>query len=531
MSDDVTTSTVSATDKDPRQASVPILVFLSGRHRGTTNRLTEKTVFLGLNEFGGIILTPASEAIDSNDQPIKLHRAGDTYEIEVPPRHNVWVNGEKVEQHKLSSGDLLEVGRNGPMLRFRIYQADQVPHRTAADAFTDCIDCARYIDGSFTRRTGRFMSGLAEELLARTTFWFRAIVVTLLAALVISTAYLSRQSQYLEERIDLESSRMQGISELLQRTEEDAITSDDLAGLRAQLEKRVGALEARSEAVRTIIGEASKSVVFLQGAYGYIEQESGKPLRYIGIGPDGQPLRTRAGPAVTLEGDGPVVEMQYTGTAFVVNAQDILITNRHVAMPWEENATHDQFLEMGLVPEIKGFIGYLPGVKKGFDVQLVSASNEADVAVLRCEEAPPEVRQLLPTATPVRPGDEIIVMGYPTGMRAMLARTDTRFLDEIRAEGNLDFWAIAAKLAESGHIAPLATRGIVGQVTAKAVVYDAETTHGGSGGPVLNMQGEVIAINAAIMEDFGGSNIGVPIGHILPLLQQLQTPENQEPSD
>ncbi len=75
-------------------------------------------------------------------------------------------------------------------------------------------------------------------------------------------------------------------------------------------------------------------------------------------------------------------------------------------------------------------------------------------------------------------------------------------------------------LSEAGHIAPLATRGIVGQATLDKLVYDAETTHGGSGGPVLGLNGEVQAINAAILTDFGGSNLGIPAAAARRLLDQ-----------
>ena len=42
------------------------------------------------------------------------------------------------------------------------------------------------------------------------------------------------------------------------------------------------------------------------------------------------------------------------------------------------------------------------------------------------------------------------------------------------------------------------------------MVYDAQTTNGGSGGPVLSTTGEVVAINSAVLPEFGGSNLGVP---------------------
>lgn len=109
-------------------------------------------------------------------------------------------------------------------------------------------------------------------------------------------------------------------------------------------------------------------------------------------------------------------------------------------------------------------------------------------------------------------------MGYPTGMRSMLAQTGDEFLAEIQADESLDFWDIARLLSAAQFIRPLASRGIVGQLSASAVVYDADTTHGGSGGPVLDIEGNTIAINTAISPEYGGSNFGVPVEYARQLL-------------
>ncbi len=69
------------------------------------------------------------------------------------------------------------------------------------------------------------VTALAGELVVRTTVWFRILVVVLLVALVVSTAYLSRQNRNLEARLEQEASFMLGISELLRRSEQEAITS------------------------------------------------------------------------------------------------------------------------------------------------------------------------------------------------------------------------------------------------------------------------------------------------------------------
>jgi S1-C subfamily serine protease len=78
---------------------------------------------------------------------------------------------------------------------------------------------------------------------------------------------------------------------------------------------------------------------------------------------------------------------------------------------------------------------------------------------------------------------------------------------------------VARRLSNSGHIAPLATKGIVGQANPSAVVYDAETTRGSSGGPVLGVDGRVLALNVAVMREFGGSNLGVPAGEARRVLE------------
>ncbi len=46
----------------------------------------------------------------------------------------------------------------------------------------------------------------------------------------------------------------------------------------------------------------------------------------------------------------------------------------------------------------------------------------------------------------------------------------------------------------------------------------AETTHGGSGGPMLNVDGRVVAVNTAILPEYGGFNLGVPAANIRALL-------------
>jgi len=67
------------------------------------------------------------------------------------------------------------------------------------------------------------------------------------------------------------------------------------------------------------------------------------------------------------------------------------------------------------------------------------------------------------------------------------------------------------ELAAKGAIAPVITQGALNEVRERRLVYDAETTFGGSGGPVFASDGTVIGVNFAVTRDFGGANFGVPI--------------------
>ena len=150
--------------------------------------------------------------------------------------------------------------------------------------------------------------------------------------------------------------------------------------------------------------------------------------------------------------------------------------------------------------------------------QETARPEDADLAVLR-GAIPVSIHPLAISTTQVQPGNEVIILGYPLGIRALMARTGQAFLQQLMEEGDMDFWTAAERLSAEGYIAPLASRGIIGQVTSQAVVYDAQTTHGGSGGPVLSTTGEVVAINSAVLPEFGGSNLGVPADYARRLLE------------
>ncbi len=508
-------------------APVAVLAHLSGSRRGQTNRISGETLLVGTAAESQVLLP-----IDHDPAPGALHAVlrsqGLTYEIEAAAGHRVWVNGEPVQREVLASGDVLEMGKGGPILRFRLYPPSSPAYKRISEVFEDCGDCARYSDKSLLGRTAMLVAGVPRELATQTSRRFRAGVVTLLVALVASTGVLAWRSIRLEQRLTDEVTRVAGMAELLERGRARVSTAElvnlrrEIEGRLAQASNRIEELEARSGAVGRVVGSASSSTVFLQGGYAFRDPSSGRFLRII-EGPGGLPLRNARGePALSLEGNGQVLEVLYTGTGFIVDSdRGLVASNRHVALPWEFDRAAQALTARGFEPVMLRFLAYVPGIVDAFDVALMRASEGADVAILEISGLPVDHPSLTFASEAPVPGDEVVVLGYPLGVRALVVRTDQAFLEEITAAGATDIWSMAERLSAAGHIAPLASRGIVGQVTSRAVVYDAETTSGGSGGPVLNLDGKVVAVNAAILPEFGGSNMGVPSEASLALLATL----------
>ena len=353
-----------------------------------------------------------------------------------------------------------------------------------------------------------------------------------LAILVAGTALLTLQTRDIERRLASEQERTSGLAELLNKLQGQSLQREDLLALREELSKglidtgeRVRALEAGSaQAANEAIARASTSVVFVQAQFGFEDTAARRPLR-LAVDKSGHALHTPEGrPVVTLGGHGPPARMSVVGTAFVIDAQGLLLTNRHVALPWEDEALVPALREIGIEPVMVEMRGYLPGASEPIELTFLGASETHDIAVLRGRGA------ALGSAAALRlspdlpaPGDPAIVLGYPTGLRSLLARAGDAFVRALSRRAHVSEDEAARELAQAGLIRPLASRGIVGQVSSDVVAYDAQTTGGGSGGPVLNLKGEVIAVNRATLPDFGGSNLGVPVQHAAELLRRLQS--------
>jgi len=300
--------------------------------------------------------------------------------------------------------------------------------------------------------------------------------------------------------------------------------SEQVAELQKELAEtnaRLKRVEAQGEAGQSIIKSDVLSVCLLYVTVAFRHAASGNRLRYGGINADGTPIQDSDGnPILTLEGRGPEVHFDVFGTGFLAATGGRVVTNRHVAQPWWENDDLNQITSQGFQPEIVEIRAYFPENARGLTTRIDKISSDADIAVMQVSmdglERP--VLQLDASKNGAVGGQPVVALGYATGLAAILARTDETTAQEIMQKSNGDPTQVLDELAQRKLIRPVATQGHIGDVLADKIVFDAQTTSGGSGGPLFNQQGKVVGVTYAVLKGFGGSNFGIPIRFSEPLL-------------
>jgi len=286
---------------------------------------------------------------------------------------------------------------------------------------------------------------------------------------------------------------------------------------------RLKKIEQQGDAAQNLIKMDVESVCLLHVSVAFRNQQNGQRLRYAGLNSQGEPLQDSDGnPVLTLEGNGPEVKVDVFGTGFPVGPEGRIITNRHVAQPWWNNDELSDLTSQGFTPEISSIHAYFPNDSRAFDAEIQEISKDADLASMRVnlKDLRRPVLTIDPAKSAAATGEPILVMGYATGLAAILARTDEDTAQKIMSHSGGDVSQVLGELAQRNLIHPLITQGHIGDVLPDKIVFDAQTTSGGSGGPLFNRDGKVIGVTFAVLKGFGGSNFGIPIRFSEPLLNQ-----------
>lgn len=456
-----------------------VFVHLSGSKRGSTEVFTEERLKIGTDPGNELCFdvsvdktaAPFHAEIELKDCDYLLKNKAD----------GTFVNGRQVEEIVLRDGDMIEFGAGGPKVRLRMKSEEGDVCKPFREMLEDSVAMATEEHGGGLVTASSFLRELVWEAVTQSSLRFRmglAFGVLLGVVLAAFVFYSSLSQRQLEKKV-------------VYRLQETA--------------ERIETLEERDVVAERIIKDFSDGVCLIQGVYGF--------------GDDAQ-----AGPYN--------IPYEYTGSGFLISADGRVLTNKHIAVPWWRRPGRFGPVEMGFRPEFKEFRAFFPGVEKHFPLKAEKVSEEFDLAIVRVDPRGEGLPVLeLETVRDIVVGEPIVVIGYPAGISAILARVEKSVMDELVYGMGLDFLGLADELSRRRLVRPLATQGHITDVLEDRVVFDAQTTIGGSGGPIIDRNGKVIAITYGIFTGFTGSNFAIPAKHVAELLEiptQTKTSERAE---
>jgi serine protease Do len=174
------------------------------------------------------------------------------------------------------------------------------------------------------------------------------------------------------------------------------------------------------------------------------------------------------------------------GSGFIIDKSGFILTNNHVV----ENASGIEVFLYGMDPN---------GVEAGLAAKVVGRDVLTDSALLQLTEMPetPLTEAKFGDSDQIGPGDWVMAIGSPFGF------TNTVTVGVVSAVARTD-----------AELRPVQNRDL------PMIQTDAAINQGNSGGPLLNVRGEVIGVNTAIVSNqrgLGGPGGNIGIGFAVPI--------------
>ena len=205
----------------------------------------------------------------------------------------------------------------------------------------------------------------------------------------------------------------------------------------------------------------------------------GVPLPEV---PDGAPFEKFFDDFFNQEGDGPPVgrKVSSLGSGFVIDGKEgLIVTNNHVITDADEI-----------------FVNFFDGTKLKVE-KVLGRDAKTDLALLKVKPRAPLAEVKFGLSEPMLVGDWVMAIGNPFGLG-----------------GSVTVGIISAK-----------ERDINSGPYDDYLQTDAAINKGNSGGPLFNMDGDVIGVNTAIISPTGGSigiGFAVPSDTAVNVIEQLR---------
>jgi S1-C subfamily serine protease len=501
---------------------------LSGAEQGRSTTLPRLPATIGSDPDVDVVipgLAPRHAVLYQRDADVVLLDSGSA--------RGTFLAGNEIQEAVLRNGDVVELGRGGPRLRFHLPDAPRARAELPAPGRLSDTMAFRMVHQSSRSFRRALAAALAVALaLLAWSFWQSRRLDREVATLRHAMQQAEGERRAFEERIETERQRgdadrrrLEQVrarqAELLHQLTDPA--RGEVPALKADLQAtrdRLQAIESERAAGERIIRDFGAGVALIQGAYSFADA-SGRPLRYR-EDEAGETIRQSDGtPALDPDGTGPIHVIEFYGTGFLVDSKGLILTNRHIAEPWWNDDEADKLQRAGFHARLAHLRAFFPQQQRPFELTLERRSDTVDLALLRVN--------LHGRKIPVLPldrshlgsvaGQPVVVVGYPAGLEAILAKAEDRVVKQILASHGTNSERVTEALSLRGLIRPSTTQGHIGDITRSDIVFDAPTTQGGSGGPIFNKNGHVIAVEYAVLPKFGGNSFGVPVNYALDLLE------------
>lgn len=284
--------------------------------------------------------------------------------------------------------------------------------------------------------------------------------------------------------------------EACRREHERQVSNTAVEALRADLRRYAELANQdalRQRAMQQAMDEYARGVCLIHGIFTLYERRDQESVQ-------------------VTDAEGEPLTLDYLGSGFLVSQHGHILTNRHVAEPWWNNENVAPLMQRGFEPAfIRLTVTFPSKAPIPVDPATIHVSAEGvDLAVLRVQIEDVPALPLSSRDPRELRGQRLMLLGYPTGLSALLARAEPDVVAAALTEAR-DTTTLIAALSSRSAITPVITHGTLNDATDYKLIYDAVTTSGGSGGPVFGPDGDVIGVNFAILRDFQGSNFGVPI--------------------
>lgn len=177
------------------------------------------------------------------------------------------------------------------------------------------------------------------------------------------------------------------------------------------------------------------------------------------------------------------------GSGFIIDEKGIVLTNQHVV----GDAGQGQKITVTVTsPQISG----------DFTATILGSDARLDLAVLQIEDEGPFPTVPLGDSDKTRQGEWVIAIGNPYGKQ-------------------FDHTVTVGVLSAKGREIEIVGSDRNRHIYKNLMQIDAAINSGNSGGPLLNIEGEVIGINTAVHAEAQGIGFAIPINVAKEVLQEL----------